>query len=171
MRSKSPFDADPEEAASGPQALAPVIRLRPIRTLVVSSDLAYHERATSVLSAVGSVQFAVTALAAADEVAALVARERPDVVLLDATDCESDARQVIAALAEVAPRTGVVVVCHHCTQGARELDALPKWGWTQDLRAGVEVAYREGNPLCPGAYGALRRRSPWRRMAGPLKRR
>jgi len=47
----------------------------------------------------------------------------------------------------------------------------PKWGWTHDLRAGVEVAYNDGNPVRRGALGSVRRRSPWQRMAGPLLRR
>ena len=152
------------------EALAPVVRLRPIRTLVVSSDRAYHERATAVLAPVGSVRFATGALLDPDEIAAQVVQERPDVALLDATDRESAVRAVVEALAEAAPRTGIVVVCHHCTPAARELAALPKWGWTQDLRAGVERAYGEGNPLSPASRAGVRRRPSWQRMAGPLKR-
>ncbi|MGH2941659.1 MAG: hypothetical protein ACRDLN_02625 [Solirubrobacteraceae bacterium] len=160
---------DPEPGPA--DALAPVIRLRPIRTLVVTSDAAYRERALTVLSELGHVAFADASLAQPGDVAILLQDERAGVVVLDATGREEDAQRVLVALAEAAPRTGVVVVCHHCTAAARELQALPKWGWTQDLRAGVEHAYREGNPLCPGGLRPLRRRSPWQRMAGPLLRR
>ncbi|HWC26860.1 MAG TPA: hypothetical protein VG474_09765, partial [Solirubrobacteraceae bacterium] len=80
------------------------------------------------------------------------------------------ARQVIAALAQSAPRAGILVVCHHCTDAARELGALPKWGWTHDLREGAERAYREGNPLSPRALRALRR-PPRQRAASPRFRR
>lgn len=170
MQAKRPFDAMPP-SGDADEALAPVIRLRPIRVLVVSPDLAYHERAMTVLGELGRVVSAVTGLSEPADVAHLVAQERPDVVLLDATGCESAARKVIAALAEAAPRAGIVTVCHHCTDAARELDALPKWGWTQDLRAGVELAYRGGNPLSPLALRSLRRRQPWQRSAGPLPRR
>lgn len=170
MQAKRPFDASPPSQQAG-EAFAPVIRLRPIRTLVVSPDLAYHERAMTVLGELGRVVCAVTGLSEPGDVVHLVVQERADVVLLDATGCESAARKVIAALADAAPRAGVVAVCHHCTEAARELDALPKWGWTQDLRAGIELAYREGNPLSPLALRSLRRRSSWQRMAGPLPRR
>ena len=95
MYSRDPFDADGQEAgAAGDEPPAPVIRLRPIRTMVISPDFA-------------------------------------------------------------------------C--------ALSKWGWTQDLRAGVELAYREGNPRCAGGLPhhpcGLPHRSTWQRMAGPLLRR
>lgn len=168
MHSKSPFDAKTEPGSDGSHALAPVVRLRPIRTLVVSPDLAYRERACTVLSELGSVAFAVMSIDDPDDIAALLLVEPADVVLLDATGCETAARAVIAKLAQTAPRTGIVIVCHHCTDAARELQALPKWGWTQDLRAGVELAYSEGNPLSLGARNSLRRRSRWQRTAGPL---
>ena len=167
MQSGGRFDAGTEVRSGGERSLAPVIRLHPIRTMVISADIAYRERAWKVLSGLGDVSFAVTALTEPDDIAALLRAEPADVVLLDATDCEAAAWEVIATLAKAAPRTGVVVVCHHCTEAARQLRALPKWGWTQDLRAGVEDAYRDGNPLSP-ALGSLRRRSPWQRMAGPL---
>lgn len=169
MQARRPFEATPPSEAG--EALAPVIRLRPIRTLVVSPDLAYHERATTVLGDLGRVASAVIALSQPADVAHLVVEQRADVVLLDATGCETAARKVIAALADAAPRAGVVAVCHHCTDAARELDALPKWGWTQDLRAAVELAYREGNPMSPLALRSVRRRPARQRMAGPLPRR
>lgn len=171
MHSKSPFETQAQPGAAGTERLAPVVRLRPIRTLAISPDLAYHERAWTVLSELGPVSFTIASLADADDIAALLHAEPADVVLLDATGCETAAGRVIATLAETSPRTGIVVVCHHCTAAARDLRALPKWGWTQDLRAGVEAAYRAGNPLSPVALSALRRRSPWQRMAGPLLRR
>ena len=153
------FDAD-ELDAGGSDVLAPVIRLRPLRTTVISPDIAYRDRAWTVLSPLGPVHFALTSLYASQDIAGLLAQEPADVVVLDATGCEAAAPAVIDALARVAPRTGIVVVCHHCTHEARELNALPKWGWTQDLRAGVEHAYRDGNPLCPDGLSPLRRRAP-----------
>jgi len=170
MPAKRPRDVSAErDPAAG--ELAPVVRLRPIRMLVVSTDAAYHERARAVLCDLGRVICAVTSLADPGDVASLAVQERADVVLHDATDCERAAHAVIAALAEAAPRAGVVSVCHHCTNAARELGALPKWGWTQELRGGVEIAYHEGNPRSPLALGALRRRPRWQRIAGPLQRR
>ncbi|HWC25669.1 MAG TPA: hypothetical protein VG474_03700, partial [Solirubrobacteraceae bacterium] len=128
--------ADAEPGSGDLRELAAVVRLRPIRTLVVTLDLAYRERAVTVLSALGPVTFAVTSLDEPGDIASLADGERPDVVVLDATGAERAARQVIAALAQSAPRAGILVVCHHCTDAARELGALPKWGWTHDLREG-----------------------------------
>jgi hypothetical protein len=151
-------------------ALAQVVRLRPIRTLVVSSDAAYHRRALTVLVELGKVSFAVTPLSDPDDIVSLTRTEGADVVVLDATGWEAAARRVIEGLADGSPRTGVVVVCHHCNDAARSLQALPKWGWTQDLRTAVELAYHDGNPLCPRALSSVRRRSALQRMAGPLRR-
>ena len=99
-------------------------------------------------------------------IARLVEEQRADVVVIDATGCEAAARAVIATLAQTAPRAGVVVVCQHGTDAARALGALPKWGWTKDLRASAESARREGNPLCPATLRSLRRTPPRRRGAG-----
>jgi CheY-like chemotaxis protein len=171
MPSGRTCDEPPRRDTEAGESLAPVIRLRPVRTLVLSPDLAYRRRALTVLSDLGPVSFAPAAPAHADAVAALLLHEQPDVVLVDATDCEAAARELIATLTETAPRAGIVVVCQHCVGAALDLRALPKWGWTQDLRAAVEAADREGNPLRRGTLGSLRRRSPWHRMAGPLLRR
>lgn len=171
MQSKNPFAPHTEPGSAGTDRLAPVIRLRPIRMLVISPDLAYRERAWTVLSELGPVSATVVSLADADDIAGLLHEEGADVLLLDATGRETAARELIQTLARTAPRTGIVVVCHHCTEAARELRALPKWGWTQDLRAGVEHAYGTGNPLAPVTLSPLRRSSTWQRMAGPLLRR
>jgi len=151
---------------------APVVRLRPIRTLVVSGDLDYKDRALTVISELGPAAFAVGSLSAPEDVLNLAAAERADVVVLDASGCEHDAAAVLSKLAERLPRVGIVVVCQHCSAAAVELDALPKWGWTQDLRAGIERAYREGNPLCPGLLASVRRNGPReRRGVRPLTER
>jgi CheY-like chemotaxis protein len=159
-----------QPAPAATQDLAPVIRLRPIQTLVVSPDQAFRARAVAVLSALGPVSLAADALAEVEDITRLRSDRQADVVLLDATGCEAIAQEFIAALASTAPRTGVLVVCQHSTAAARTLHALPKWGWTHDLRAGVELAYQAAHPLA-GTLGAQRRRSPWQRMAGPLLRR
>jgi len=107
-----------------------VIRLRPIRSLVLGSDLGYRDRALAVLGGFGPVVFAIMALWECDElgdVMGLMRQEHPDVVVLDATGCEAGVERVILELADVAPRIGIVVVCEHSTAAARRLEALPKW--------------------------------------------
>jgi CheY-like chemotaxis protein len=150
---------------SASDATSSVIRLHPIRTLVLGDDLAYRERALAVIGELGPVSFA--SLAVCDDltdVLALVRHEHPDVVVLDATAGETAAARIIAGLAGASPPVGVVVVCELSTAAARRLGALPKWGWTQDLRSAVEVAYAHGNPRV--ADGLLMHDTP--RPAGPL---
>jgi NAD(P)-dependent dehydrogenase (short-subunit alcohol dehydrogenase family) len=160
-------ELDPTPAVA--EQIAPVVRLRPIRTLVVSHDLDYKERALRIISELGPTAFAVGSLSVPDDIVDLVASERAHVLVLDATDREHDVAAVISRLADPFPRVGIVVVCHHCSAAALELDALPKWGWTQDLRAGVERAYVQGNPLCPGLLASVRRNgASQRRGRGPL---
>jgi hypothetical protein len=118
-----------------------------IRALVVASDARYRERAQTVIGELGTVSFAIVAPIDPDDMEWLVRHERADVAVLDATDCEADVAQVIVALSAVAPRVGVVVVCEHLTAAARELCALPKWGWTRELRTAVQRAVVEGSPL------------------------
>lgn len=129
-----------------PGAVAPVIRLRPIRTLVISRDLAFRQRAVTVLGDLGLAAFAVVSLELADQVIELVQREAPDVVMLDATGCAPAVAQVVYELSELAPRTGVVLVC---TRGDRSnrLPTIDKWGWAEELTRAVQDAYNRGNPL------------------------
>ena len=99
---------------------------------------------------------------------ALVQHEHADVLLLDATGCEAQARRVFAAVAEAVPRVGVVVVCQHSTTAARRLGALPKWGWTQDLRNAVERAHADRRLRLTGALPAGCPAPAAPRPAGPL---
>ncbi|HTH71658.1 MAG TPA: hypothetical protein VL493_10305 [Candidatus Saccharimonadales bacterium] len=126
---------------------APVIRLRPIRTLVIARDLAFRERSMTVLVELGYVAFAVTPLEEADAVVALVARQRADVVVLDATGCAGAVARVVAALYESAPRAGVVVVSGTDDRVAHTMPVLAKWGWAADLTRAVAAAYDQGSPL------------------------
>lgn len=119
----------------------------PIRTLVVTGDARYRERAQGVLGELGEVTFALVQPTDAEDVAWLVRQARPDVVVHDATGCEAVVAAVLAMLAQRSPGVGVVVICEHLTDAARELHALPKWGWTRELRAAVQRARLDGNEL------------------------
>ncbi len=129
-----------------PGALAPVIRLHPIRTLVLSRDLGFRQRAVTVLGDLGVAAFAVASLERADEVVALIGRERPSVVVLDATGCELAVAGVLYELCEVAPHVGVVLVASPRERPHR-LPTLDKWGWAEELSRAVQDAHRRGNPL------------------------
>lgn len=152
-------------------APAAVVRLHPIRSLVLAIDGAYCDRARSVLGDLGPVVCARAEAWGCDEpadVVALVRAENADVLLLDATGCEAAARHVLAAVAEAVPRVGVVIVCEHSTVAARGLGALPKWGWTQDLRNAVERVHADRRLRITGALPAGRRAPAAPRPAGPL---
>lgn len=138
-----------------PQSIAAAGGAAPVRVLVIGTDARYRERAHTVIGALGSVVFAVAKPCDPDDVAVLAQRERADVVVLDATDCEAAVARVVATLAAKAPRLGIVVVCEHLTGAARELDALPKWGWRSELSAAVQHATIDGSPLA-------RSRERWR---------
>ena len=141
----------------------PVARIHPIRCLVVGGEDSFRAHVLAVIADLGPVAFARIAMtddgANAADVVALVRYQRPDVVLLDATGRETGVRHVLAALADGrngdGAGIGVVVVCEHSTPAARRLGALPKWGWTQDLRGAVERAFVDGRAPVPGPAGPL----------------
>lgn len=113
-------------------AIAP----RPVRTLVVSRDLAFREHAMTVLGDLGHAAFAVASADAIDEVVSLVAQERPDVVVLDATACGSAVAGVMRDLRELAPGVGVVLASSHGDESDAG-DAISKWGPAGELSRAV----------------------------------
>lgn len=148
-----------------------VVRLHPIRSLVLADDAAYCDRVRSILGDLGPIICAAAAASVRGDpadVVALARSENADILLLDATDCEAGAERVVAALSELAPRVGVVVVCQHSTPAARRLGALPKWGWTQDLRNAVEHAHADRRRRITGPLPAGRPPPLPPRSAGPL---
>lgn len=145
-------------AATSDSDDTPEVRSDPIRSLILGGDDDYRAHVFSVIADLGPVAFASLAIVdggGPGDVVALVAVEQPDVVVLDATGREAGIREVLEALADSETQTGVVVVCEQSTAAARRLGALPKWGWTQDLRGAVQQAYADG-------------RWPGPRQAGPL---
>jgi hypothetical protein len=147
------------------------VRLHPIRSLVLASDVAYCERVLAVVGDLGPVLLAMTAVHGCGDpadVVALVRHENPDVLVLDATGCEEGVARLIPVLADELPRVGVVVVCEHSTTAAQRLGTLPKWGWTQDLRRAVERAYDDRGRRMAGHRTARRRPAAIPRAAGPL---
>jgi hypothetical protein len=151
--------------------MSAVVRLHPIRSLVVADDGAYCYRVRSVIGDLGPVICAAVAAGERGDpadVVALTCSENADILLLDATGCEAGAERVVAALSERVPRVGVVVVCQHSTAAAQRLGALPKWGWTQDLRNAVEWAHADRRRRITGALPARRPLPPRPRSAGPL---
>ena len=126
--------------------VAPVIRLRPIRTLVIAHDLAYRQRSMAVLVKLGHVAFALSSLEDRDAVVALVERQRADVVVLDATACAPAIAPAVSALRAAVRHVGVVVVSDHVDRVAHSLPVLAKWGGAAELIHAVQAAHRDANP-------------------------
>ena len=139
-----------EVDASGPAlVVAPVIRLRPIRTLVIAHDLAYRQRSMAVLVKLGHVAFALSSLDDRAAVVALVEHQHADVVVFDATACAGSIAGAVAALRAAVPQVGVVVVSDHVDRVAHAEPVLPKWGSAAGLIGAVQDAHRDGNGELP----------------------
>jgi hypothetical protein len=125
----------------------PVIRLRPVHTLVIAHDLAFRRRASMVLAELGCVSLANVALDAIGKIVILARRQRADVVVLDATGAIASVGPVVSALYDMAPRVGVLVVMDqvHCAVGG--LRVIPREGPDANLSAAVTNASRLGSPL------------------------
>lgn len=129
-----------------PGAGADVVRLHRIRTLVIARDLAFRQRAVTVLEDLGVVAFVVAPIEPVSAVVELIQRERADVVMLDATGCAPAVARVVYELREFAPCVGVVLVGNRDDRSHR-LHTLDKWGWAEELSRAVQQAYHRGNPL------------------------
>ena len=137
--------AMPDHGTAG--APAQVIRLHSIRTLVIARDLAFRQRAMTVLADLGVVSFAIAGIDARDHIHTLIDAEHPDVVVLDATGCANAIGGLVYELYEHAPRMGVVLVSSTLKGDRLGLPTLPKWGWAADLSRAVQEAYHHGSPL------------------------
>ncbi len=146
-------DMAERDGGIGPLALvpeagfAPVVMLRPIRTLTIARDLAFRQRAMTVLGELGPTAFAVVALEEPEDVVELVVQQRANVVVLDVTVSASALAHVVVALSERVPRVGVVAVSDRVACAGHALPVLAKWGWAADLARAAQDAYRHGNPL------------------------
>lgn len=127
-------------------AAATVSLLRPIRTMALGSDLAFRQRALTVLAPLGPTAFAVAAFDEPSEVVELVHRQRPNVLLLDVSTKVPRLPELLAELCARAPRVGVVLVADAPIR-THAVPVLAKWGWAKDLSRAVQDAYRRGNPL------------------------
>lgn len=135
---------DPMPGATSPAAT--VSLLRPIRTLTIASDLAFRQRALTVLGPLGPADFAVAALGDPPVVVELVTRQQANVLVLDVSTAVVRLPLLLAELCARAPRVGVVLVADVATH-LHPTPVLAKWGWAADLLHAVQDAYRRGNPL------------------------
>jgi uncharacterized protein len=108
-------------------------RLAPLRVIVASPDRHYR---TAISLLVARRNCSVTVVAGTAGLAERVAREQPDVVLLDAA--LGDVSRVIAKLEALSPPTGVVIVAGKEGSVPPGRMALPKWGTFGELMEAIE---------------------------------
>ncbi|HTZ85045.1 MAG TPA: hypothetical protein VMB05_00115 [Solirubrobacteraceae bacterium] len=122
------------------ETTAKVIRLRPLRVLVVSEDDPFRAVNAMLISRRGCRVFSLSGAYAAAE---LVARERIDVVVVDGTARHRALLAELAVIADLVPPVGVVCVEEGTGKGSRPDSALEKWGPFEDLFAAIVRADRE----------------------------
>jgi len=108
-------------------------RLAPLRVIVASPDRHYR---TAISLLVARRNCSVTVVSGTAGLAERVAREQPDVVLVDAA--LGDLSRVIAKLEALSPPTGVVIVAGKEGSVPPGREALPKWGTFGELMEAIE---------------------------------
>jgi CheY-like chemotaxis protein len=123
-------------------------RLKPMRVLVISPDRRFRGVTSMLLGHRGC---SVTTTAKTSRVAALIAHEHSDVVVLDASQSLAVVAQTLTVISALAQPIGVVVV-DEAPPGPHRRSALAKWGPFEVLFAAIERADRR-----PGTWGAAGR--------------
>jgi Asp/Glu/hydantoin racemase len=76
-------------------------------------------------------------------VAPLVERDRIEVVVLDCGGLLTAAARTVAAIGQLNPAVGVVLVADEAEAGLLNLPVLAKWGPFEDIYAAIEQAERD----------------------------
>jgi uncharacterized membrane protein (UPF0127 family)/CheY-like chemotaxis protein len=114
--------------------------VHPMRVLLVAHDRRFRTVASALLARRGC---AVTTSMTATRVAPLVERDRIEVVVLDCGGLLTDAARTVAAIGELNPAVGVVLVADEAEAGLHHLPVLAKWGPFEDVYAAIERAERD----------------------------
>jgi CheY-like chemotaxis protein len=146
-----PRPARADGAPVGSDTSAPVLSLAgtcapapgtaPARVMLVGGDRRFRDVAATLLSLRG---YGVTSAGAQDDVVALAARERIDVVIIDADASLTATARQAARLDALRPRVGVVAVSGDRRGQLRALPVVSKWGEFDDLYAAIDQAARLG---------------------------
>ncbi len=125
--------------ADATQAGAQVVRLRPLRVLVVSADRRFRAVIAMLVAGRGCCPFDTSSC---DDIAATLARERVDVVLVDGADLLAEVARDVACSDATAPPVGVVLVGEDREPALSGLRALAKWDSFDTLFAAILAADR-----------------------------
>lgn len=118
------------------QGGAEVIRLRPLRVLIVSSDHRFRAVIAMLITRRGCSAFSVSA---AEHVAEMLVRERVDVALVDGIAL---LRELVAQSDATAPPVGIVLVGERAEPALAGMLSLAKWGTFEELFAAIVDADR-----------------------------
>lgn len=120
--------------------MAKVIRLRPLRVLVVSDDEPFRAVSAMLVSRRGCRVFSLSGAYAAAE---LIARERIDVVVVDGAARRRALEEELAVTAGLAPAVGIVSVGESREAGSTPFSMIEKWSPFEELFAAILSADRE----------------------------
>jgi DNA-binding NtrC family response regulator len=124
-----------------------IVRLRPIRVLLIGRDRRFLRTAEVLLR---RHRCEVTSTDRPSELLDRVALQRPNIVVVDASDSLVAAARAVAALEALPSPVSAVVVCDHPPdKSLRHLHVLPKWGAFDELLSEVERRYGEVSPTAP----------------------
>jgi uncharacterized membrane protein (UPF0127 family)/CheY-like chemotaxis protein len=113
---------------------------RSLRVLVIAHDRRYRSVASALLARRGCV---VASGPSANRIVELIARERADVVVIDAGALLTAAARTVATVAAIEPPVGVVLVDDEAETGLEHMPVLAKWGSFEEFFAAIEQADRE----------------------------
>jgi hypothetical protein len=137
----------------GFEQAAEVIRLHPLRVLIVSPDHRYRAVVEMLLERRDCRPFG---LGACTDVAETIARERIDVALVDGEALLREVAHDVALSNAVCPPVGVVLVGDEGAPSPAGLRALVKWGEFDELFAAIGEADRaRSRPSEQGWTGGL----------------
>jgi CheY-like chemotaxis protein len=115
---------------------------RPPRVLVVAADRRFRAVASTLLTQRGC---EVSVHPVRGDIRAHAARERIDVVVLDATASLTAAAETAAGLQTLRPQVGLVAVSSDPRDRLATLPVVPKWGSLDDLYHAIECARTRGH--------------------------
>jgi hypothetical protein len=132
-------DAGERHRTDAHEGDAAIIRLRPLRLLIVSAD---HRFRAVIEMLVARRECCAFGVSSSDNIAEEIVRERVDVVLVDGPVLLREVAREVALSEAHAPPVGVVLVGEASEPAPAGLHALAKWGDFDDLFAAIVDADR-----------------------------
>jgi DNA-binding NtrC family response regulator len=123
-----------------------VVRLQPVRVLLVGADMRFTRVAAALLSFEG---YSVQSCERLRELMEWVHRLSTDVVVIDASRSLADAARATVSLRMLPqPVPAVLVVDHGSDSVAAGMPLISKWGRFEELSARVDQAYQWRCGVC-----------------------